>query len=75
MASYAKELANSTSPGLHIYMGGVGFQQLFVLVFFYFAILFHRMLLRSTTLETSRAFTLLYIVYAVLVLITVCELA
>lgn len=56
-------------------MGGVAFQQFFILVFVFFAIKFHRTLLqqmRQGTNGISVALPLLYAVYAVLILITVC---
>ena len=58
--------------GLHIYMGGVGFQQAFILLFLFLAIRFHGKLKREVPTErTADAFKLLYTLYAVLVLITV----
>ncbi|KAF4634116.1 hypothetical protein G7Y89_g3990 [Cudoniella acicularis] len=61
--------------GLHIYMGGVGFQQAFIVLFFVFAIKFHRTLLSQNPLSISSKpanspFPLLYTIYVVLVLIT-----
>ncbi|KAK5461090.1 hypothetical protein LTS15_003153 [Exophiala xenobiotica] len=59
--------------GLHIYMAGVGIQQLFILVFVFFATQLHRVLLRGEGLEQhnqKQALRLLYTVYAVLALIT-----
>lgn len=55
-------------------MGGVAFQQFFILVFIVFAIKFHRIVLqqiRQGTVEGLNVLTLLYAVYAVLFLITV----
>jgi hypothetical protein len=55
-------------------MGGVGFQQAFILVFSFFAVKFHRTILqlaRQGVEDISRAMPLLYAVYAVLLLITV----
>jgi hypothetical protein len=60
--------------GLHIYMGGVGIQQCFILMFSVFAIKFHRTILqqvRQGTEECLKTLPLLYAVYAVLILITV----
>ncbi|KAF2102283.1 hypothetical protein NA57DRAFT_64807 [Rhizodiscina lignyota] len=58
--------------GLHIYMGGVGFQQFFILVFVYIAIRFQRRVVRESSLEIqTRALRLLYVLYTVLTLITV----
>ena len=62
------------SLGLHIYMAGVGIQQLFILVFVFFATQLHRVLLRGNGLDRhsqKQALRLLYTMYAVLALITV----
>ncbi|KAE8447219.1 hypothetical protein EG329_011050 [Mollisiaceae sp. DMI_Dod_QoI] len=59
--------------GLHIYMGGVGIQQAFILLFFVFAFKFHRTYLaesRHTTTANS-PLPLLYTLYTVLILITI----
>ena len=59
---------------LHIYMCGVGVQQLFILVFLVYAVGFHRIVIREQALEPaikSKAMTLLYVLYACLALITV----
>ncbi|KFY02917.1 hypothetical protein V490_00365 [Pseudogymnoascus sp. VKM F-3557] len=58
---------------IHIYMGGVGFQQLCILVFLSFAVQFHRTILnqiREDVKGASSALPLLYAIYAVLALIT-----
>lgn len=63
--------------GLHIYMAGVGLQQLFILVFTAFTVQLHRSLLRAQVLDTQprkNVLQLIYVVYAVLFLITVCPL-
>ena len=57
--------------GLHVYMGGVGFQQLFIFFFVYIAFKFQQEVRRERSGKTSRALLLLYIEYAVLILITV----
>jgi uncharacterized membrane protein YedE/YeeE len=61
--------------GLHVYMGGVGIQQAFILLFLFFAIKFHRTLLHQAREDPSKnikhALPLLYTLYAVLILITV----
>ena len=60
---------------LHIYMGGVGAQQFFILAFLAYAIGFHRAVIRGTLLDRSsrsRALTMLYSLYVCLALITVC---
>lgn len=58
--------------GLHIYMGGVGFQQLCIFVFLGLAIRLHKKLrMEAPTLERSRGLLLLYVEYAVVTLITV----
>ncbi|KAJ5107809.1 hypothetical protein N7456_004484 [Penicillium angulare] len=56
--------------GLHIYMGGVGLQQLFVLVFIVCAIVFHIKIVRQKRLDAKKASLLLYVLYACLALIT-----
>jgi hypothetical protein len=64
--------------GIYVYMGGVGFQQLSIFAFSFFAIKFHRMILqqvREGVEGVSTAFPLLYALYAVLILITVNLLA
>lgn len=61
--------------GIHVYMGGVGFQQLSIFVFSFFAIKFNRTILqqmREGVEDVSSALPLLYAIYAVLILITVC---
>lgn len=58
--------------GIHIYMGGVGFQQFCIIVFVALTYFFHRELLRQPTTDSvKRAFMMLYVIYAVLGLITV----
>ncbi|KAK5195854.1 hypothetical protein LTR92_004795 [Exophiala xenobiotica] len=75
-AASAEQESNSVSQtlqGLHIYMVGVGIQQLFILIFVFFATQLHRVLLRGEGLERhnqKQALRLLYTVYAVLALIT-----
>ncbi|KAH6879318.1 RTA1 like protein-domain-containing protein [Alternaria rosae] len=59
---------------IHIYMGGVAVQQLFILIFFFYAIKFHRTVLRQILEgmeDASSALPLLYGIYAVLLLITI----
>ena len=56
-------------------MGGVAVQQFFILVFLFYAIKFHRLVLsqiQQGTEGVSSALPLLYAIYAVLLLITVC---
>ncbi|KFY11795.1 hypothetical protein V492_04258 [Pseudogymnoascus sp. VKM F-4246] len=58
---------------IHIYMGGVGFQQFFILLFLFFAIKFHQIILQQIqqgVKGASSALPLLYAIYAVLTLIT-----
>ncbi|QKX61007.1 uncharacterized protein TRUGW13939_08153 [Talaromyces rugulosus] len=58
---------------IHIYMGGIAVQQFFIVVFFFFAIKFHRIILeqvRQGVHGVSSVLPLLYAVYAVLLLIT-----
>ncbi|KAL8827466.1 MAG: hypothetical protein Q9170_007006 [Blastenia crenularia] len=57
--------------GLHVYMGGVGFQQFFIFVFLYIAFRFHQQVKRERPNRLSQALILLYTEYAVLVLITI----
>lgn len=58
--------------GLHIYMGGIGLQQFVILIFTYLAIRFQQ---RTRQEEYNSALVgarkLLYVLYAVLTLITV----
>lgn len=70
-------MTNSTDPstvsrGLHIYMGGIGVQQFFILVFLALVVSFQ---LKSAKMEyterTADWRTLLYVLYASLGLITV----
>lgn len=63
----------TNSPkGLHIYMGGVGLQQLFIVFFVGLAIRFQLQMKRETPMQDlPRAMRLLYALYAVLTLITV----
>lgn len=60
--------------GLHIYMGGVGFQQIFVLVFFYIAFRFQQQVRQESPGRLPQALLLLYVEYAALILITVGSL-
>lgn len=63
--------------GLHWYMGGVGIQQLCILVFLAFAIQFHRIILREHLLppQTLKAvLKLQYTLYIVLAAISVRSL-
>ncbi|KAL4786814.1 RTA1 like protein-domain-containing protein [Aspergillus varians] len=56
--------------GLHVYMAGVGAQQLFVLMFVVCAISFHRKILRQRRPDLPKALLLLYVLYACLALVT-----
>jgi hypothetical protein len=55
-------------------MGGVAFQQFFILVFVFFATKFHRIILQDQVQQgvegVSKVLPLLYAVYAVLTLIS-----
>lgn len=56
-------------------MGGVALQQFFILVFLFYAMKFHRIVLhqiRQGVEGVSSALPLLYAIYVVLMLITVC---
>lgn len=60
---------------IHVYMGGVALQQFFILVFLFYAIKFHRIVfqqIRQGVEGVSSALPLLYAMYIVLMLITVC---
>jgi len=72
-ASGNNESTSDVLKGLHIYMAGVGIQQAFILVFFVFAIKFHRTYLaeRSQIKTSNSPLPLLYTLYAVLLLITI----
>ncbi|RAK77660.1 RTA1 domain-containing protein, partial [Aspergillus fijiensis CBS 313.89] len=63
--SYSTEMM-----GLHIYMAGVGVQQLFVLVFVVCGVAFHRKLLQQRRSDAKKALLLLYVLYTCLALIT-----
>ncbi|KAI9650078.1 hypothetical protein NHQ30_000091 [Ciborinia camelliae] len=59
--------------GLHVYMVGVGIQQFFILVFLFFAFKFHQTLRdqsRRNIHTPQQAWSLLYALYAVILLIT-----
>lgn len=63
----------TTETDLHIYQGGVALQQFFIFVFLAASVKFHRTFAReSPTGKKAQALALLYTVYAVLALITVC---
>ena len=58
--------------GLHIYMGGIGLQQLFILCFLALALRFQKQMKRDMPMASkSEPLRLLYIIYVVLVLISV----
>lgn len=58
--------------GLHVYMVGVGIQQVFIFCFCYLAFRFHQNLnSQQHSVQVIRAKTLLYVLYLVLTLITV----
>lgn len=57
--------------GIHIYMGGVGLQQFFIIVFMILAIQFrHDLSQQASSQRISAAWRMLHVIYAVLVLIT-----
>ncbi|KAI9734080.1 MAG: hypothetical protein M1818_007018 [Claussenomyces sp. TS43310] len=66
-------ISNSTAlRGIHIYMIGIGVQQAFILLFMILAIGFHRELARQPKSKRStRVMALLYVIYGVLLLITI----
>ncbi|KAF8587695.1 RTA1-domain-containing protein, partial [Ramaria rubella] len=57
--------------GLHVYMGGVGLQELFIIFFSFLAISFHKKVKNLNTGRTTKWKPLLYTLYASLVLITI----
>ena len=72
MASGNNLTNDQIERGLHIYMGGIGFQLFFIICFIYVAYSFHRQLnANSSTSGDVRAHRLLFVVYTVLGLITV----
>lgn len=71
MASGEDISHNLEKLGLHIYMAGVGAQQLFVIIFIICAIFFHRKILRQQRPDLNKALLLLYVQYVCLALITV----
>lgn len=72
MASGENLTNDQIERGLHIYMGGIGFQLFFILCFIYVAYCFHRQLnANHTTSGNVVAHRLLFVVYAVLGLITI----
>ncbi|EGO03666.1 hypothetical protein SERLA73DRAFT_46678, partial [Serpula lacrymans var. lacrymans S7.3] len=57
--------------GVHIYMGGIGLQECFIIFFFGLAVMFHKRMNRGEGLERPRDWRrLLYVLYATLGLIT-----
>ncbi|KAL8949545.1 MAG: hypothetical protein Q9222_004354 [Ikaeria aurantiellina] len=70
-ASGADKPDHTILLGLHIYMGGVGLQQLLILVFFYIAFRFQQQVKRENPDKLPQVIWLLYAQYAVLILITV----
>ncbi|KAJ7585078.1 RTA1 domain-containing protein [Mycena floridula] len=72
-------LASPTSPesqvfkGIHIYMGGIGLQQFFIVVFLVLAVHLHRQLLKLERYGTGKKNwrPLLFSLYASLILITI----
>ena len=72
MASGDKIPTSQILRGLHIYMGGVGLQQLFVFCFMYLAFRFQREMRHDVPKDQQAPILrLLYVLYAVLILITV----
>ncbi|KAM0141532.1 hypothetical protein ACHAO1_001720 [Botrytis cinerea] len=66
--------ADETLQGLHVYMVGVGIQQFFIFVFLFFAFKFHQTLRsqsRQNVYTSRQAWSLLYALYAVILLITI----
>ena len=72
MASGSDVPTSQILRGLHIYMGGVGLQQLFVFCFMYLAFRFQQEMKRDLAPDQQgRVLRLLYVLWAVLILITV----
>ncbi|KAK5676673.1 hypothetical protein LTS10_010974 [Elasticomyces elasticus] len=71
IASGSDKAIKTVMLGLHIYMGGIGFQQLCIFAFLALAVRFHLNLpAQPVSAERRLAFRLLYVEYAVLTLIT-----
>ena len=72
MASGSGLTNDQIERGLHIYMGGIGFQLFFILCFIYIAYRFHKELNEnSATMHNVGAHHLLFVLYTVLGLIAV----
>lgn len=72
IASGTGKKPDTIMMGIHIYMGGIGFQQLCIFAFLALAVRLHKkMLLQPASSERSRGLLLLYIEYAVVGLITI----
>ncbi|TGO18828.1 hypothetical protein BTUL_0007g00460 [Botrytis tulipae] len=75
-AAASSDTATSSQilDGLHVYMIGVGIQQFFIFVFLFFAFKFHQTLRdqsRRKIYTPRQAWSLLYALYAVILLITI----
>lgn len=71
MASGSGKSTSTIMNGLHIYMGGIGFQQLCIFGFLALAVRLHMHLRQqSPSPQRKTAFTLLYVQYTVVLLIT-----
>lgn len=72
IASGENKSPDTIMMGIHIYMGGIGFQQLCIFAFLALAVRLHKkMHLQPASPERSRGLILLYIEYAVVGLITI----
>ncbi|MCJ1278200.1 hypothetical protein MMC21_006015 [Puttea exsequens] len=72
MASGDNLTKEQIDRGLHIYMGGVGLQQIFIFFFLGLAIQFQKQMRRETPMQDRpKATQLLYTLYGVLTLITI----
>jgi len=72
MASGSNLSPSQIQRGLHIYMGGVGLQQLFILLFIYLASRFQKEMKRDLPPSSHpRVLRLLYTLYGALALITI----
>jgi hypothetical protein len=70
-ASGPHQSINKVLLGIHIYMGGVGLQEAFILLFLFLAIRFHRTLRLEQPITSKSALKLLYVQYAAITLITI----
>ena len=71
-SAHSKSNPNLPMLGIHIYMGGIGFQQLCIFLFLALAVRLHlKLRMQLPSPDRSRGLLLLYIEYIVVLLITV----